>query len=280
MAQNSIYDFLDYKAYLRKVLEDRAAVQKGQRSKLAQAIGCQPAYLSQVLNGSNDLSPEQAQSTNQFLAHTPADSRYFLNMVLWARAGTQDLKAYYHEELKKQQREWVVLKNRVKATRVLGEADQARYYSAWYYAAIHVVVSLGTIRTKDKIARALQLPEKTVNEILEFLVQIGVLKIQGKEYRQGETSLYLGSDSPFIHQHHTNWRMKALQSLDQKEEGDLHYSGVITCSLEDAKKIQEIMIQTVQKIRATVKDSKDETLYAYTLDCFGLMTGKNEASKI
>ena len=279
MPRNDVFSFSEYKEYLEKSLEIRALNEKGQKSKLAEAIGCQPAYLSQVLNGPNDLSPEQGQSANRFLGHNPAESRYFLSLILLSRAGTQDLKNYYRDELKKLRDERLILKNRVNSNRTLSEADQARYYSSWYFAAVHVVTSLGYFPNKDKIAQALGLPLITVVEVLDFLTKIGLLEQKNNEYKQGETNLYLGSDSPFITKHHTNWRVKAIQSLDQKAEGDLHYSGVITCSKDDAKRIHELLIQTVEKIRSLVRESKDETLCAYTLDFFGLLDQEHFISR-
>ena len=271
MAKVEVFDFKDYKPYLEKTLELRAEHQKGQKSKLAQFIGCNPAYLSQILNGITDLSPEQAQATNAFLGHTPLESRFFLNLVLLSRSGTKELKSFYEGELKQQLQERRDLKNRFQSNRTLSEVDQARYYSSWYYAAIHVAVSLAHLRSKTQISQALDIPLATVGSALEFLVQMGLLKMHGSEYRQGEVSLYLGSDSGFLTKHHTNWRMKAIQSLDHVSEEDLHYSGVITCSEDDSEKIKEILIQAVGKIRETVKKSGDETLRVYNVDFFSIL---------
>jgi uncharacterized protein (TIGR02147 family) len=271
MAKSTVFDFKNYKSYLNSVLEQRGSLEKGQRLKLAQNIGCNPSYLSQVLNGMLNLSPEQAQNTNAYLGHTSNESRYFLNLVLLARAGTKSLKNHYEDELKKMLEDHLIVRNRVKINRELNEMDQARYYSTWYYAAIHMCVSLPHMRTREQLATGLQLPLQTVNEVLEFLVSIGVLRAKGKEFEQGETNLYITSTSPFISKHHSNWRIKGIQSLDKIKEKDLHYSGVITCSEEDVLKIKDIMIQAIEKIRETVKQSKDETSYVYTLDLFGLL---------
>lgn len=275
--EKAIFDFDDYKKYVIQAIENRAKYERGPKSKLAEAMGCRPAYLSQVLNDSQDLSAEQAQAANQFFGHTLPESRYFLNLVLLSRAGTPELRSYYQDELKKQKEERLVLKYRVNVSRILSENDQARYYSSWYYAAIHVIVSLKKIKSKEQIAIELGLPLATVNEVLEFLIQIDLIKPQGAGFVQGETNLYLDSKSPFITKHHTNWRVKAIQVLDQKNQQRVNYSGIITCSEEDAGKIQELMIQTVQKIRSIVKESKDETLLVYTLDLFGLISQKDSA---
>jgi uncharacterized protein (TIGR02147 family) len=277
--QKSVFDFENYKIYVDETLNIRAQTERGPKSKLAEAMGCRPAYLSQVLNGPQELSPEQGQAANRFFGHTLPESRYFLNLILYSRAGTVDLRDYYKDELKKQKEDRLVLKNRVKANRTLAEADQARYYSSWYFAAIHVLISLEKIKSKEQIADGLGLPLSTVNEALEFLIEIGLIKQKGSTFAQGETSLYLDSKSPFITKHHTNWRMKAIQALDQKDRQRLNYSGVITCSEKDAEKIQEVMIQTVQKVREIVKESKDETLLVYALDLFGLIPQKDFAKK-
>ncbi len=273
MAKSSVFDFNDYKSYLVQVLETRGDYEKGQRSKMAKAIECNPSYLSQILNGSLDLSLEQAHRTNAFLGHTPGETKYFLNLVQMSRAGTKELRSYFSDEVKQQKEDRAVIKNRIQVNRFLDETAQARYYSSWYFAAIHVCVSLPHLKTREQIAEALALPLKTVNEAVEFLISVGIFKTQGNELRPGEVNLYLANNSPFVGKHHANWRTRALQSLDQVEEKDLHYSSVITCSKEDVDQIKEIMIQTIEKIRGVVRPSKDETAYVYCLDLFHLLSG-------
>lgn len=266
--QIQIFDFKDYKTYLNSILELRSKIAKGQRTKLAKFMGCQPAYLSQVLKDFNHLSPEQAILCNEFLAHTPTESRYFLNLVLLARAGNKTLKQYYEDELKQLRKDQHILKNRVKSNRTLSEADQARYYSSWHYAAVHVISSLPSIKTKEQIGRALSLPPKIVNETLEFLVNIGILRMIESEYHSGEVNLFLGSDSPFISKHHVNWRLKSLISLENNRNEDLHFSSIVTCSKADVFSIRERMVEAIQAIMATVTKSEGETMYAYTMDLF------------
>ena len=65
--------------------------------------------------------------------------------------------------------------------------------------------------------------------------------------------------------------MRAIQSLDFMKETDLHYSDIITCSVEDAREIKETMIKAIEKIRGIVRDSKDETMFVYALDLFGML---------
>jgi len=73
-----------------------------------------------------------------------------------------------------------------------------------------------------------------------------------------------------IAKHHSNWRIKAIQSLDETHQNDLHYSSVITCSFDDSVKIKMALIQAIDEIRKIVRPSEDEGAYAYSLDFFGL----------
>lgn len=267
----SIFEYRDYKIYLIKLLDQRSLTERGPRTKFAEYLGCRPSYISAILKEHQDLSPEQAQAANEFIGHTPNEAEYFLTLVLYARAGTQSLKKIYSDKLKKMLEHNLQIRNRVQKGRSLSEAEQARYYSAWYFAAIHMVVSIAAFRTKESIAVALKLPHKTVSEAVEFLLAIGVLKVFDSQLKQGETNLFIGTDSPFLSRHQLNWRTAAIRALDELNTKNLHYSGVITCSLEDSEKIRECMVETIQDIRKLVQASKDETLMVYNLDLFELL---------
>ena len=64
-----IFDFKDYKLYLAKVEERRPLKGRGFRAELARIMGCQTAYVSQVLNGRANFSLEQAQAVSKLLVH-------------------------------------------------------------------------------------------------------------------------------------------------------------------------------------------------------------------
>ena len=80
MVNKDVFGFKDYRVFLTEVLESRAKTEKGQRLKLANFLHCNPAYLTRILDGRANLSPEQAQTVNEYFNHTPAESRYFLNL--------------------------------------------------------------------------------------------------------------------------------------------------------------------------------------------------------
>jgi uncharacterized protein (TIGR02147 family) len=268
----SIFEQNDYKAYLREELHLRgqAGAGRGERSRLASAIHCHTAYVSQVLNGEAHFSLEQAELVSRFLSHGKDEAAYFLALVQFNRAGTVTLKAHFEEQMRALAGRQTVLKNRLEFKRTLSREDQMIFYSSWHYGAIHVLVSLPGCNDERGIARYLNLPLSRVSEILDFLTSVGLVMKKEGRYFVGTSHIHLEHDSPMISKHHTNWRMKTVQSLDSSKSEDLHYSSVITCAQEDSPKIKAALLHAIDEVRGIVKPSKDESAFAYCIDFFGL----------
>jgi hypothetical protein len=59
-------------------------------------------------------------------------------------------------------------------------------------------------------------------------------------------------------------------SLERETPQELHYSGVISVGQDDLPKVREALVRALDDVRGIVKKSKDETVYCYSLDLFGL----------
>lgn len=243
---------------------------RGARSALARTIRCQPAYVSQILNGNAHVNLEQADAINQFLGHGKLEARFFLLLVQAARAGTDSLKTQFQEQIREATEAQLVLKNRLGVKSLLTGEDQATYYSAWHYAAIHVILTIPGFQTKESIARHFQLSMTKVVQVLDFLVSVQLAEKIGNQYRSGTSRIHLPNDSPLISKHHSNWRIKCLQSLESEVAADLHYSSVVTLSKQDVTKIKSEMVKTIQALKATIRESPAESIYSLSMDFFEL----------
>src|SRR5690606_12729855 len=132
-------------------------------------------------------------------------------------------------------------------TGTLGEDEQAKYYSEWIYAAIHMAMSVPQYKTRAALAEHFHISLDQTSEILNFLEQTGLAKIQNGKYDIGPTHLHLPDNSPNILKHHTNWRLQALKSLDHKKPNNLHYSVVYSLSQSDAQKIRQKFLDTIKE---------------------------------
>lgn len=259
----SLFDFRDYKQYLVAQGESES---RGYRKKLSEAAGCQTAYVSHVLNGTAHFSWEQAEAISRFLGHSGFETEYFLFMVELTRAGTPSLRRFLSGKLDEIREKHLNIKTRVHIKATLSREDQARYYSAWYYAAIHVLLTLPKLRTQEALSRHLRVSTKIVSEVLDFLCSVSLAVREGQTYLVGSAELHLEIDSPMISKHQTNWRLQAIRSLENFREGDLHYSSVFTIHPEDANRIRASLVEQIQNATQIVRDSKEELSFAMGID--------------
>jgi uncharacterized protein (TIGR02147 family) len=267
MSQVSLFDFKDYKLFIKALWGD-SGVRSGVKQKAAQFMGCHTAYLSQVLNKHSDFSIEQAQKLTRFLNLDEEETHFFLLLVQYSRAGTQDLKRYFDMQLEDIKQKRVHLKADLVAKNEISAEDKNKYYETWMPLALHVAVSLPNLKTREALAQHFHLPMKTIQSILKFLTETGVVVENNGVYSVGATSLHLDRDSHLIHRHHTNWRLRALNAIDQNKDTDFHYSAVYSLSRNDAEKIQAKIAQLIRENLKLVEPSKEEVIYCNVVDFF------------
>lgn len=262
-----VFDYVSYKEYLNSI----AGPQKrrtGLKSKMAKAIGCQNGYLSKVLNYNSHLSLEQGERLSTLLAHTKQESHYFLLLIQYERSGTVNLRKYFEEQIEGLRKEYLTLHSRVDIKSEISEQDRSRYYSSWHYCAIHIAITLKHLQTIENLSKHFNLSLSKVNEVLSFLEEISLIEKIENRFRVTTNNIYLEKGSHFIRNHHTNWRLQSLKSLDTISNIDLHYSGVITISKKDAEVIKNKLIEFLNESLNIVEKSKEEELFCLNLDFF------------
>jgi uncharacterized protein (TIGR02147 family) len=267
--KKELLEFEDYKPYLAGILESSGA-RSGLRSQIAEAIGCHTAYVTKVTKYDTDLSLEQAARLNRFLGHTKEESKYFLLLVQKARAGTQELREHFKELMDEMRSKRLVIQNRLKATESLSEASQAIYYSSWIYSAVHVALSIPKMDNREALSEYLGLSLAQVSEALSFLQSAGLVVVREGRYTKGKVNLHLPTNSPHILRHHSNWRTRAILSLDRDAPEDLHYSAVVTLSRDDTAKVREILIRAIKDSVETIRSSREEEMYCLSADFFAM----------
>lgn len=267
--KKEIFYYLNYKAYLNDFIRNKPGKGHGFRTVMAEALNCKVAFVSQVLNKGAQFSLEQGEAINRLFEHTPGESDYFLLIIQYERAGTHFLKERIKTQIDRFIEKRQVLKERVDIKQSLSVEDQATYYSHWYYAIIHMLLTLENFQTREAMIKYTNLPAEKVAEVLDFFVRIGIAKYANGKYSPGNSRLFLGNDSPLISKHHTNWRMQAINSLDRNLKTDLHYSSVVSIAAADAVKIKEALIKGMENARGLVRESeKVDQLFCIGIDFF------------
>lgn len=272
----NLYDYIDYKKFIRDYIKNLPYSGRGFKAKIANELRIHTAYVSQVLNKTANFTLEQSIDLSDLLNLTNSEKEYFLLLVQKERAGSKNLESYFINQMNAFVDEQRKLKNRLEAKGEINQVDQQIYYSSWHFMAVHALISTKKFHTPQEIAQQLNIPISKARETIEFLLNAAIIVKEGNSFELGSRDIHLSSDSPMISKHHTNWRMKAISSLDASSEEDnnsfedMHYSGVISVTEKDAQAIREILIKSIQNSRKVIGQSEPEDVYCYTLDMFKL----------
>lgn len=265
---NSLYQASDYKDYLRSKIQDHHH-ERGYPSRLAEAAGCHISYLSQVLHGNVHLTPDHAAALSDYWKLDGDDSEYFLNLVGFARAGSPSLRRILDKRIKEAKSRHQELSNRHRGAKQLSEEDFAEYYSNWYFSAIHILLGIPSYQTPQKIASRLMLSEEIVHTALEKLEQLKVIR-RGKKgtWEISAGDVFLPKASALTTPYHTVWRERAMCDSQFRRPDSIHYTIVYSMSRKDVEKLRERILELIEEMRATIKNSANEELVTFTCDFF------------
>jgi transcriptional regulator with XRE-family HTH domain len=101
------------------------AMRRGTKAQLAEAAECQSTYISQVLHGKAQLSPEQAERIARYLKLGKEETNFFMLLVHKERAGSKELKNYYLTQIEERVVQRMNVVNRLGAQNTLSEEQHA-----------------------------------------------------------------------------------------------------------------------------------------------------------
>ncbi len=267
----NVFDYIDYKRFLGGIEAERASLQRGFRSRIAEVLDCQNAYVSQILNTHANFSLEQAFRISSFLGLNETETRYFILLVEYARAGTPALKELFKKDIDVVRDQHFDIATRVPKAQDLSPKIESIYFSNWLYATIHLLATIPNYRTISKISAALRIDQDLANEIVLFLVSSGLLVESKGELIPGPTQIHLSHESPNVRQHHATWRAAAVQSQVHTRGNNIHYSAVSSLSASDAEILKSKFVQLIEDYTQTIAPSKEEVLYNFNLDFYSLI---------
>ena len=225
--------------------------------------------ISRILKRDAHLSLEQADQLVPCLHLTKDEGRFFLLLVQYERAGTSSLQKRYREDLDEILEKRKLLRNRVDIKEALPEEVRIKYYSSWHFAAVHMAITIERLSTFASLADHFQIPSDQLQEVLDFLEKSQLIEKLNSSYIVGKKRIFLGSDSDLISKHHTNWRIRAIDAFDHKDEKNIHLSTVLTMSKKDLESVREELLGSITRARETVKQSQgEEEICCLNLDLF------------
>ena len=266
MRHASIYGYCDYPAFLADHL--RGAGRRGLLSRAASFIGCQRSYVSRVVKGEQQLTPDTAFRMASFLELAGDEKEFFLALVERSRTGDANYRAFLDDKIARMKRRHDSLQARAGRDSVGNAPTPAEYFFSWTTAAIHFLTAVPGFQSAARIAERLTLKPKTALDALADLDSRGFVRRSGDRwvYATGEFHLPLGS--PALLLHHQNWRNRALASAQENSLEAIHFTAVQTISRSDLERLREMLREFIASASAVAGCSQPEEAFALTCDLF------------
>jgi uncharacterized protein (TIGR02147 family) len=264
----SVFDFDDYRAYLVAQIDSRPSKGRGFRSQLAEQIGCQRAFITQVLRGDVHFNLEHGEAVANVLGLTQEETEFFVLLILYARAGTKRLRDLFLSQIKKVREKRASIKSRFNMNDALSAEDKSTYYSSWQYGAIRVLLTIPEFQSRSKIEARLKISPGRLSKLLEFLTSRGLVVEKDGKLQTTEKHMFIGDDFGLVVKHNVNWRMRAVQALEEEKKQNLHFSSVNSLSRKDAEELQKRMRDFIEEVAKKIQPSPEEVLYSFCVDFF------------
>lgn len=267
---DSIFHYKDYKEFVLDYRNTLPLSGRGLFRRLAEALGVVPVIMSQVFKGDRHLTPEQSIEVCEFFKLSKLETKFFQLLVYKGRAGTMKLRARIQEEIEELTKEAFELSSQLPKDVKLDEKTKALFYSTWIYSAVRICTDIESLQTIDQISQRLELPKDKVRDVVEFLLETGLILRKDHKLRVGPKRTHLESNSPWVRQHHQNWRGKSLEKMLFSEKTDLFYTAPMSLARKDFQDIREVLVKTISDVVAVVGESKSEDIYCLNIDWFRL----------
>ncbi len=263
-----IFDFDSYKKFIVARIDASPKGGRGQVRLIASHLRVHTSLISQIVRGSKHLTLEQAVDLAAYFGLNPIETDYLLTLVEWERAGSTALKKFFLEKRERLLRQSKKVSALFSKSQSLSESQRAIFYSQWYFSAIRLLTDIPAFQTREAIAEHLKLSQATARAAVDFLLSAGLVVEKKGVLECGPTWTFASDGTPHAARHHTNWRLKALERIEQRREHEVQITLPVTLSVKDRAKLRKMIFKFVEESKELVESSPAEVLSILTLDLF------------
>lgn len=269
-----IYQFTDYKAYLREWLNQK----KKNNSrvtfyKLAEEIQIQKTTFSKVLNGRANLTNDQAYLLALQVCASEEEKDYFYLLIEYAQTSIQKRKKDLEKKIQVLQRERYVTADSLSISDLTFNNDdvQNEYFNNPYIALVHIFLTIPKYQINVKlIAQELNLDLVELQNILKLLEKIRLIsKVNANYYQVLKEHIQIKDRGNLVRSHQLLTHSIALSrmaTLNLKQR-----YGISVSFSTDTKSIElcrQILIKAVHEISEIALKSKPESVHQLMIDFF------------
>lgn len=196
---NSIFNYTDYRVYLKSIFDHKKQLNPGFSHRLlARQLGLKaPGHMLFVMQGKRNLTNDLAMRIAVWLKLGKKESDYLMSLVRYCHAKNADEKKNSFDEL---------LRLRGSNRKVV-KTNRYRFYEKWYYSAIRSALDVISFRDDYGMLASSLNPPITVSqarEAIRVLQGEGLIKTDRSGYLKPSEKLITTGD---------NWKSAAIENL-------------------------------------------------------------------
>ncbi|MBN1308266.1 MAG: TIGR02147 family protein [Chitinispirillaceae bacterium] len=235
----TIFEYMDYRDYLRSLFEQRKADHPFFSYRLfSQKAGFKsPNFLKLVVDGKRNLTKESVYRVAKAFGLNKSESDYLENLVFLNQSKTLDEKNLYLSR---------ILRYRVKCDPRLLESSEYDYYSQWYHPVICELVTALDFKEEFRRLGNAVIPAISAAEAeksVALLLKIGLIARKGDgSYVRTSASFTTGPQvrSVAVANYHKAMMRLGSESIERFAAGDRDITSVtVTVSAETCRTIRE-----------------------------------------
>lgn len=260
----NVFAFHSYKDFLKTKIQEA----RGRLTLLAKKAECQASYLLRVVNEEAHLTPDHAHRLCEYWMLDSEEREFFMTQVMFERAGD----ASYRESLQKRLDGMLKARNNLKT--VVDRADVSdvqtllEYHHDFRVSLAHFLTACESFQTKTNLAARLNMSVSELNEILTYLSQNEMVKVDGYHVTLQKGSGHISKQSPVLPIFLANWRQLAVQKSLKANDQAVHFTNVQTIAKKDIQKLHELSKEFIRNLKMICDESGSEDVVVVNLDLF------------
>lgn len=278
---NSIYEYTDYREYLRDLIANKKQKQSSYSIRLLSIKSGikSPGFLSMVLKNKRNITAELAMKIGAALGLGKKEARYFLLMVDYTHTRRLESK---HDILQQ-----MLMLSRTNPVRNL-LPEQFEFYDKWYYSVIRELVEVTEVVDSNvgQIAELLepQLKPREVRQALDILTRLGLIhKNEQGQYKRNDTMISCGEDirSVVIGKYQSSMIELAGVALQKVPREQRDYS-TVTLSIDNTAFLQ--IKECCNRFRKEILDiasrvENPDSIFQINIQCFPVLKSNQEKTE-
>jgi uncharacterized protein (TIGR02147 family) len=266
---DSLFSYTDYREYLIDIVQERKLKGKT-NAELAKVMGCQAAYLSQVLVGKVEFTEDHIVRLCEHLAFNDVETEYLLLLLRLGKAGSPDLRKYLIRQRERLKVAAEDLEERLPSEKINAVEEPSLYYASSFLPSIvHLATSCKSLRSKQAIAARFSLEPKVVQEHLDLLEKYKMIEFKNGEWIYSGGSRHFPKRSPLDKQMQFARRLLAMNKMSQSSnEQDVHYSAIFSADEKTLALLRKHFHKSIEYVHKTVDPVEGEDVFGICLDVF------------